>query len=272
VSALAYRIGIRPSSRFFVVVGTLAVAQFRLRYLDSALSFLWAIARPAFFFAVMWIVFTQVAHVNHGVPHYGPYLFAAIVLWSFFAESTATATTSLLVNGHLLRKIPLPPLAIPMATALSSVFDLAMSLGAVLVLVLAAGIDPRLTWLELPLLVGALAFLVSGVGMLLSVWYVRFRDVDQLWIVGRQALFYLTPIFYVLASVPSRAQDLVMMNPLTVIFTQMRYVLIDPNAPNAATAAGGYVHLLPALAITIGLFVAGLVAFARANPWLAERL
>lgn len=269
---LGARLGIRDLGRFCTLVVTLAVAQFRLRYLDAAFSFAWAIARPTVFFAVMWVVFTEVAHVDNGVPHYSAYLFAAVVLWTFFGESTGTAATSLVQFGHLLRKIPVPPVAIPLATALTSLLDLALSMSAVVVFVLLTGVEPRVTWLEIPLLVGVLTVLVGGLAMLLSVLYVRFRDVDQIWIVARQVLFYLTPIFYVITSVPAGAQQLAMVNPLAVIFTQMRYALIDPAAPTAAEAAGGWVHLLPALGIVVGVVAAGLVAFVRTNPWLAERL
>jgi ABC-2 type transport system permease protein len=269
---LGARLGIGDAGRFVTVVATLAVAQFRLRYLDAALSFLWAIARPAFFFGVMWAVFTHVTRVGNGVHHYAAYLFTTIVLWNFFGESTGSAATSLVQYGGLLRKIPVPPLAIPLATALTSLFDLVMSMSAVVVFVLLSGVTPRLSWLEVPVLVGILMLLVSGFGMLLSVLYVRFRDVDQIWIVCRQALFYVSPIFYVLASLPNGVERLALVNPLAAIFTEMRHALLDPSAPSAAAAAGGWLHLLPAFGIVVAVVAAGLYAFVHTNPWLAERL
>jgi ABC-2 type transport system permease protein len=258
--------------RMVILVGTLAVAQFRLRYLDGALSYVWAVARPALLFAVLYAVFTGVGDLDRGVDHYAAYLFTSIVIWSFFAESTASALSSLVQHGQILRKLPLAPAVIPFSVVLSSVFDLAMSLVAVLVFMVAAGLEPRLSWLELPLLIGVVSLLVAGIAMLLSVLYVRYRDIDQIWIVLRQVLFYTSPIIYVVATLPESFQSLAMANPLAVVFTQARHALIDPAAPSAAAAAGGYLSLLVPLGIVMAVFCLGAWKFARSSPWLAERL
>ena len=106
---------------------------------------------------------------------------------------------------------------------------------------------------------------------MLSAGYVRYRDLDQLWAVGGQALFFLTPIFYVATKVPSpfdRVQ--VMANPLATVVTQARHALIDPSAPSAATVAGGYVFLLVPLGVVAMTVVVGAVIFRRESPKAAE--
>jgi ABC-2 type transport system permease protein len=257
---------------FLVLVRTLAVAQFRLRYLDSALSYLWAVARPAMLFGVLYTVFTLVGRLNHNVPHYGQCVFTSIVLWTFFAESTATATTSLVQNGPLLRKLPVSPLAIPLSVVLSSLFDLGMSMVAVLAFILVSGVDPSITWLELPLLVLLMSLLVTGTAMILSTLFVRYRDVNQIWVVIRQALFYASPIIYVATHLPARAEHIALLNPIAVVLTEARHALIDPNAPTAAAAAGGAAHLLVPAGLTMATIVLGVRCFRRRGPWLAEAL
>jgi len=155
---------------------------------------------------------------------------------------------------------------------LGAAFDLAANLIVVFIFVLAAGIDPRVSWLELPVIVALLALLVTGTALGLSASYVRHRDVDQIWVLLRQALFYGSAIFYVVASLPTDLQRPVMANPLTAAFTQIRHALIDPSAPSAAAASGGAVRLLIPLGIVVLTFVAGVWIFRRESPLVAENL
>jgi ABC-type polysaccharide/polyol phosphate transport system ATPase subunit/ABC-type polysaccharide/polyol phosphate export permease len=258
--------------RFLTFTWTLAVANFKLRYLDSTLSYFWAVMRPLAMFGVLYLFFTQVGRFDNGVEHYPVYLLASLVLWTYFDQATQTATHSLVQNASLLRKVPLPRVVIPMSVALTSLFDLCMNLVAVLVLLLASGVEPRLSWLEMPLLIAILSVLVSGVAMLLSALYVRFRDLNQIWLVITQALFFGTPIFYVVASLPNSVEKLGLANPLAALFTEMRHALIDPGAPTAAAAIGGDGRLLVPLLIVAAVFALGVWVFRRESPRVAENL
>ena len=258
--------------RFGALVLTLSVADFRRRYLDSALSYLWAIMAPFAFFVVLYLVFTQVASFDDGVPHYPLYLLTSLVLWTYFAESTATAVGSLVERAPLLRTVPMPALTAPLSVTLTSLLDLGMTMIAVFAFLLIAGIEPRVTWLELPLLVVFLTAFAAGVGTLLSALFVRYRDVDQIWQLTRQVLFYGSPIFYVAAALPDNVEEYLMANPLAVIFTQARYALLDPDAPTAAEAIGGEARLLVPLAIVAGSVALGLWAFHRVAPRAPEEV
>ncbi len=88
--------------------------------------------------------------------------------------------------------------------------------------------------------------------MALSALYVRFSDVAIIWVVVAQVLFYGTPILYPV-DVQVRASTPLMVNPLSVIFMQIRlWIIADPTAPNAVEAAGGWLGLLPAATIFVG--------------------
>ena len=110
--------------------------------------------------------------------------------------------------------------------------------------------------------------------MALSVLYVRFRDVAIIWVVFAQVLFYGTPILYpVTAFHDEKYEHLLMINPLAVIFEQVRvWVLAEPHAPTAVEAAGGALHLLPAAAICIAVCAFAVWIFNRDAPRIAEEL
>jgi ABC-2 type transport system permease protein len=256
--------------RLLVLTYTLAVAEFRLKYLDSALSYVWAVLRPLSWFAALYLVFTYVGRFDDGVENYGAYLLTALVLWIFFADATTSAVRCLVGNGALLRKLPLPHVAVPLSVVLTAAFDLAMNLVAVFVLIIVTGVSPQVGWLEFPFLLALLTVLATGVGLLLSALYVRYRDVDQLWQLLRQLLFFGSPIFYVVSALPGTAEHVAMLNPLAAIFTEMRHALIDPDAPTAAAAIGGDSRLLIPLGLTFALFALGLWVFARESPRVPE--
>jgi ABC-2 type transport system permease protein len=251
---------------------TLAANDFKLRFFGSALGYLWSLMRPLMLFGVLYFVFTEVVRFGAGVEHYPVYLLAAIVLFTFFSETTSRGVTSLIERETLLRKIRFPRMVVPLSVALHALFNLGLNLLVVFVFVFASGIDPRWTWLEMVPLILLLVMLSTGTTMLLSALYVRYRDIQPIWEVILQILFYASPIIYVTESFPDSIEREAMANPITAILTQMRHALIDPAAPTAAQAIGGGVRLLIPLAVIAVVFAVGIWVFAKEAPRIAENL
>jgi ABC-type polysaccharide/polyol phosphate transport system ATPase subunit/ABC-type polysaccharide/polyol phosphate export permease len=258
--------------RFVSLTVTLAATDFKLRFFGSALGYAWTLMRPVLLFGVLYLVFTEIVRFGEHVDHYAVYLLASIVLFSFFAESTSRGVTALVERENLIRKIPFPRMAIPLAVALNALFNLAMSSVAVLFFVLASGIEPRFDWLQVPLLLVLLAAFAVGMAMLLSALFVRHRDIKPIWEVALQLLFYATPVLYVITDVPDGFKPFEVANPIAVALTQMRHALIDPTAPTAAGYFGGWEHLLIPLAVVAAVFALGAWVFGRETPRIAESL
>jgi ABC-2 type transport system permease protein len=261
------------AGRFLHLTLTLAVTEFKLRFFGSVLGYLWQVVRPLMLFGVLLLVFTQFVDVGDAVHLYPAVLLTGVILYTFFAEATGGAVQSVVDRENLVRRIQFPRLAIPMAVVLTAIFNLGLNLLILLAFILALGVDPRAEWFEVPLLLGALTVLISGVAMLLSTLYVRFRDVKPIWDVALQVIFYASPVLYAIETIPSeRIQHLLMLSPLGAILQQMRHAVIDPGAPTAAQAAGGTAWLLIPVAVVIGLFALGLWLFNREAPRIAEEL
>jgi ABC-2 type transport system permease protein len=251
----------------------LAATDFKLRWFGSALGYLWTLMKPLLLFGVLYVVFTEVVKFGEGVKDYPVYLLASIVLFTYFGETTSRGVTSLVDRDNLLRKIRFPRLVIPLAVALHSLFNLGLNLLVVFVFVFASGIGPNIDWLQLPLLVGMMVVLAVGVTMLLSALYVRFRDIDPIWEVALQLLFYASPVIYVVTTIPNTdLQKLAVMNPIGAILTQMRHAVIDPSAPTAITVLGGWEWLAVPVGIAVALFALGWWVFMREAPRIAENL
>jgi ABC-2 type transport system permease protein len=259
-------------ARFWNLTLTLATTDFKLRYFGSVLGYVWSLARPLMFFGVLYVVFTKVFSFGNGVPHYPVYLLSSIVLWSFFTETTNGCVQCLVAREGLLRKMRFPRLVVPLSVALTALFNLGTNFVAVLAFALISGVEVRWSWLELLPLATLLATLAVGVGMLLSALYVRFRDIQPIWEVVAQILFYGSPILYVSAQYRGLEQAAVTLNPIATLLTQMRLAFIDPAAPSAASIVGSAAWLLVPLAIIGGTFALGLWFFNREAPRIAEYL
>jgi ABC-type polysaccharide/polyol phosphate transport system ATPase subunit/ABC-type polysaccharide/polyol phosphate export permease len=241
----------------------LAVSEFKLKYLDAWLSYLWILVRPLAFFGILYFVFTRIGHLNRGIGHYPLYLLGALVMWFYFADATGAAVYCLVNKEPLLRRIPFPYLVVPLSVVAVALFDLCMSGVAVLVFLLASGVDPRWSWLMMVPTVVLLTVLISGLAMLLSGLYVRFRDIDHIWGLTRQLLFYVSPIFYVVAEYPAPVRPLLNASPLAAAFTEFRHAVIDPGAPSLSRADGGIVGAIVPILVALAIFAAGLLVFHR---------
>lgn len=258
--------------RFGELLYLLSVTEFKRTYFGTVLGYLWSLLRPLLLFAVLLFVFTKIIRLGSSVPHYPVLLLFNVVLFGFFSEVTQTAVQSVVSQESVVRKTQFPRMVIPLAVVVTGLFNLGMNEIVVLVFVLAYGVDPTWTWLLFPLVVVVLFVFATAVSLLLSSLYVRFRDTAIIWSVIAAALFYATPVLYPIESVPSTYRDLVLLNPLTPLFEQARKWVIDPNAPGAVNAAGGWTHLIPPVAVFIGICAVGAWYFNREAPRIAEEL
>jgi ABC-2 type transport system permease protein len=258
--------------RTWTLAWTLALTEWKLRFYGSFLGYLWSLARPFALFGVIYLVFTKFAKIGNQVPHYAVYILFSIVLFQFFAEITGGSVQSMVQRESLLRKVRFPRLVIPFSIVLTALFNLGMTLVAVAIFAVASGVEPMWTWLELPVLVAILTVFAAGIGMLLSVLFVRFRDIAPIWEVVQQSLFYASPVLYAATMIPEQYQRAYLANPIAAVLTQMRQAVVDPTATPVWEAIGDPIRLLIPLGIVVFAFALGLWAFNHEAPHIAENL
>ena len=130
------------------------------------------------------------------------------------------------------------------------------------------------------LLVVMLAGFTAGLGMLLSVSYVSYRDVRPIWDVVLQMTFYASGIFIAIAGlepltvggVTIDISHVLMANPFAAILEEARHVFIDPSYPTAASAIGGGALILIPIGIGVVTLIGGFLLFDRRAPKVAEQL
>jgi ABC-2 type transport system permease protein len=260
--------------RFWHLTRALAITEFKLRFFGSALGYLWQLMRPLMLFAILYVLFSQVLSLDKS-PFYAEALLLGLVLYTFFSDATKGSVASLVSRENLLRKIEFPRLAVPLAVVLNALFNLALNLLPVLVFLLIDGGSPRVQWLEFPVLILLLVVLATGLAMLLSSLYVRYRDIEPIWDVALSLMFYASPIFYTVTTVAEKSPKLehvMMLNPFAAILQQSRYAIFGRGHPSAAEAIGGDLRLLLPIAIAIAVLGIGWLVFSRRAPRIAEEL
>jgi ABC-type polysaccharide/polyol phosphate export permease len=192
------------------------------------------------------------------------YLFCGLVVWNFFSGTINTSIGSFASAGGLLTRTYFPP-ECPMISGLITV-----AIQAVLELMILMGIMVVLgnvSWtfvvvIPVFLLLGCLAF---GVGLVLGLGNIRYRDVSYLVGIGLQVLFYLTPIVYTLEIVPANWQRVLELNPLTAYVYAIRQSVYGLGLPTTTN------WLVMGSSAAIGL-VAGWWIFSRYAPRVIEEL
>ena len=190
--------------RFASLTWLLASTDFKMTYFGTAFGYVWSLLRPLLLFGVLYTVFVSGLKIGGGTENLAQIILLNIMIFQFFSESTIGAVGCVVGRENIVRKMQFPRLAIPLATVLTSLFNLALNLVAVIIFYVLTGIEPRLSWLLLPLIVGALVILSTGLAMLLSALYVRFRDLSQIWGLLTLVIFYCSPIIYPIESLPAR--------------------------------------------------------------------
>jgi ABC-2 type transport system permease protein len=251
-----------------------ASTDFKLSYFGSVLGYLWSLLQPLLFFGVLYVMFSLVLNLGKSIRDFPVLLLMNIVLFNFFQAATAGAIPAVLIREGLVRKMHFPRLVIPIAAVVTASINLMLNLIVVIGFMIAYGVEPRATWLLLPVLLLLLFIFSVGIAMLLSSLYVRYRDISQIWSVISQALFYASPVFILIDQIAARAPGIVryyLFNPMAMILQQARHWMIG-GSPGVAAWMGGYVWVLVPLAILFGVFALGFWVFNREAPGIAEEL
>ena len=272
--------------RFWHLSYNIARSEFKLKFFGSALGYVWQVMRPLLLFGVLYVFFVEIFHVDKAKgaagQFYGAQLLGSIVLFTFFGESAGGAVRSVVERENLVRKIEFPRLAIPISVVLLALFNLGLNVIVVMIFAVIAGVRPMLSWLELPLILAMLAVLTTGIAMLLSALFVRFRDIQPIWEVFSQILFYASPVIIPVEVVREKLAHgsqldqalyhLYTLNPLVTIFQQFRHAMINHDTLSAGQALGSWAALLEPLGLVAVIFVVGFWYFNREAPHIAEDL
>lgn len=228
--------------------------EFEGRYRASLLGGAWALLQPLAMILVYTVVFSQVMHARlpgvGGSFAYSIHLCAGVLTWGLFAQITGRGQNVFLEHATLLKKLNFPRLCLPAIVVLSALVDFALVFGLFLGFLLVVGAFPGWVGVALVPLLAVEVALAVGLGVVLGVLNVFFRDVGAFYSVVLQFWFWLTPIVYPASILPQWAGRWMEVNPMAVLVQGYQAVLVRGEWPD--WGALGWVALLAAGVCALG--------------------
>lgn len=267
---------IRGRYRYSVILlKQMVKTDFKIRYQNSFLGYLWSLLRPLFLFLVLYVVFVRVLKTGGDVPHFGVYLLLGIVLWNYFVEVTTGSVAAIVTKGELMRKISFPRYVIVLSGSVSALINLALNLMVVSVFMWIGGAEPNSFGLLLPLLIIELFLFALAIAFILSALYVKFRDINYIWEIIVQVAFYATPILYAFSYISEKSIILskaMMLNPVAQIIQDARHGLVTVQTATIETVYGTKVAYLIPLSLVVVTALIAVVYFKKQSPYFAENV
>jgi lipopolysaccharide transport system permease protein len=243
--------------------------EFQSRYGNAILGAAWTVLNPLAMIVVYTVIFANVMHsklAGNDTPFaYSIYLCAGILTWGLFAEIVARAQTMFLEQANLIKKISFPRICLPLIVVLNACLNFGIIFGLFTVFLIATGNFPGWVFLAIvPVLLLQVLFAI-GLGMVLGVLNVFFRDVGQFFAILIQFWFWFTPIVYPAAILPEGIRVLLGWNPMAPIIGAYQGILVSARAPHWAS-------LLPALLLAMLLCVLGMQLFRKRSGEMVDEL
>jgi len=258
-----------------ILLKELVKTDFRLRYQNSVLGYLWTVLKPMMLFTILYIVFVQFLHIGNNIPHYAVYLLTGIVLWSFFSEATNQGLQSVLMRGDLLRKINFPKYIVVMAATVSALVNFAFNFVVIIIFAIINGVQFSWTIILVPVFILELYILALGLGFLLGAINVKFRDIASIWEVIMQGMFYAVPIIWPITMVSANSAlfaKILLLNPVAQILQDVRYSLVTHDTLTVWNyISNPFVRLIPII-IVAGILIVAALYFRKRSKYFAEEV
>lgn len=238
---------LRELYAYWELAENLVIRDLKVRYKNSVLGFLWSLLNPLLLMLVFTIVFT-IMLPNLAIPKFPVFVLCALLPWNFFNTSVLGGTTSIVSNGHLIKKVYFPREILPIAMVLSNFVNLLLALPVLFALIVFFRVPLNVSLVYLPLIMIVQVAFTIGMALILATLDVFYRDTGVIMEVIMQAWFFLTPVFYPVSLLPEwkvvRGIALpvrrltYILNPMASIIASYRSVLygFTDGSPPAAPA------------------------------------
>jgi ABC-type polysaccharide/polyol phosphate export permease len=236
------------------VLGQLVHQYLTLRYRRTALGFLWTLINPLLMMSITAVVFATLFKLD--LATYTIFLFAGMIPWNCFSATVTQSCSAFLLNEGLIKKIYLPKIIFPLSLSIGILIDSALAFIALFLIILLFGAPLSWPLLFIPVAYGLLFFFSLGLGMMVSVATVFFRDLQYVIGVVMQAWFFLTPVMYRHEALTGKVAWLVALNPMVPFIELFRMPLDKGHLPSVTTITYAAVFAICSMVVGLCVFLA----------------
>lgn len=241
----------------------------RSRFIRSKLGALWMIIHPLAQVLIFALILSEVLSAKlPGVDNkyaYSLYLMAGTLGWSLFSETINKCVGLFVDNANILKKMSFPRICLPLIAAGTMLVNNILLAAAIFGVFAVLGHLPGNEAVWLPVLIAVTLLLALSLGMILGVLNVFMRDVGQVVPVVLHALFWMTPVVYMLSILPESYRRVFSLNPLYPLITSYQNVLVFNKPPL-------FEELVVLVCASLVMLLIGLVMFRRASSEMVDVL
>jgi ABC-type polysaccharide/polyol phosphate export permease len=207
-----------------IILKSLVIKDLKLKYKNSVLGYFWSLLHPIIYIAIFYVIFSKAFPT---VDNYALYVISGILFWTFFITGSSQMTSSILAGASILKSIFIPGYFFPLSLLMSALVNFILSLipFAIMMFFLGAPIGFHLISI-IPVILLFSAF-TYGFGLLLATLNVFYRDVSMIWISFSPALFYATPVAYIIDIIPAEWLFIYKLNPLTHYLEAVHHIIYN---------------------------------------------
>lgn len=235
----------------------------KVRYKQTTIGAAWAILQPLMTMVVLTLIFGNFAKIpSDGLP-YPIFAFTALLPWNYFSQAVSHSGESLVGNARLISKVYFPRLIVPISAALAPLVDFAIAFVVLVAMMTWYGIAPTWGMLALPLFLLLALLTALAVGLWLSAFNVRYRDVRHTIPFLIQFWMFASPVAYPISLVPEKWRLLYSLNPMAGVIEGFRWALLGKESPDFSVMA-------LSAGVVLAILIGGLVYFARVEQTFAD--
>jgi ABC-2 type transport system permease protein len=263
------------------LLANLTMRELRGKYKGTVLGWAWSLVNPLASTLVFTVVFSAILKITPpvgagGLQNYAMFLLCGLLAWNFLSGCITTGMGALVGNGNLIKKTYFPRQLLVVSSVAAGGVTFGIEMLVLVVALSLFGVPPLVYVPLVVLFMVLLALFGLGIGLMLSVLNVYFRDVAHFVGIFMQIWFYATPIIYPPSLVADaaagdgwvarfRIADVYEVNPMVGFVEVFRDLLYVQQLPSPATVA----YLV---VVTAAVLVLGAVVFSRKQGRLAEEL
>ncbi|MFI8101753.1 ABC transporter permease [Streptomyces sp. NPDC086023] len=161
-------------------IAAFATARMSATYSTARLGQVWHLMTPLLNAAVYYFVFGVVLDTRSGTPQFILYLVTGVFVWDFFSSALNSGTRAVSGNLGLVRALQFPRAALPVSAVVQLFQQLMVTMGALVLILLAFGQPPRASWLLAVPALALLAVFCAGCALVMARIGSRTPDVQQL--------------------------------------------------------------------------------------------
>ena len=187
----------------------------KIRYKNSVLGFFWTFLEPLLLLTVLYIVFTNL--LKPDIEHYQLYLFLGIIMWNTFSRATSTGMNAIVQREGVVKQIYFPREILVISSCLTAFYMMGFELIIFVIYAIFLQFIPFSTIIIFPVILILFFMLTLGISFILSVFLIKFRDMQSIWTVVLSAGFFLAPIIYSIEIFPDTIRNYLLLNPFVPI-------------------------------------------------------